>query len=123
MTHDCHKLLKDLRKFQPDEGKPLLFIEPIDGTEGCFRNTATDEKIPLPFSTPKTRSILDDLAARGYVSFPYPSVLLVSHAGWHTKYMTWEVIRNFLVKSVLVPIAVSLATSILTVFVLRYIGG
>ena len=123
MTPDCRKMLKVLRKIQPKEGGLLLFVEPFDSSEGHFNVMSSSEDIPLPFPTAKTRSILDELESRGLISFPHQSVFTVTHAGWHTNFIAWERFRDFMIKSVLVPIAVSLATSILTVFVLRYIGG
>ena len=80
-------------------------------------NSPNKERSVAPFS-PHLVSILRDLEKQGCVRFMAPNTcrpVQVTHAGWHLfQFSVFEFLR-FLGRSVLVPIIVSIITTIITV--------
>ena len=121
MTCQARKILGTLKKCQPREGGWIL-VACEDDAPCSFTNDDTGRRVPSPYDSDKTLTIFAFLQSRGLIEYDEPYGVKVTHVGWHTVYAGWERLRDFLVKSVAVPIAVSVASAVLTVLVLRLLG-
>ena len=117
MTRQSRKILGTLKKCQPREGGYIL-VACDEGAPCSFTNDDTGRRVPSPYDSDKTLTVFAFLQARGLIEYDEPYGVKVTHSGWHTVYAGWERLRDFLVKSVLVPIVVT----VLTALVLRWLG-
>lgn len=115
MTKDLIKVLEGLKTAQiTEDGNVFLSLQK---TAAC---TLTAEGKPyreFDFSKYKDsiRSILNSLAARGLIESGYPDYeyLHVTHEGWHYRQVLRQEFLSGLFKSVLLPVIVSLLTTLL----------
>lgn len=121
MTPQAKRLLKDLVKIQPHEGEELLLLDSEE--RPAFRNSETGREYKLRYPLQKTRSILEELKAEGIVAERFPGCWHVLHKGWHQGYLNHIARRNFLIRSVFVPIFVSFVTAVLTTLAAPWLTG
>lgn len=111
MLHkDAKKVLKQLKSFQREEseiitfwGSPFRLVDPKNG-----------KSEPGIFPERKYFEILDALEAEGLIRRPAPSSCAVTHRGNHQLFYSKEEAKNYIFRSVLTPVFVSIVTTVLT---------
>lgn len=119
MTPQAKRLLRDLVKIQPHEGEEFLLLDSEE--RPAFRNSETGREYKLRYPLQKTRSILEELKAEGIVAERFPGCWHVLHTGWHQGYLRYVSVRDFLIRSVFLPIVVSIVTAVLTTIAVHWV--
>lgn len=121
MTIQSYKVLKDLLKCQIEEGSEI-HVEYENEQLLCLeREKWKSNVVPFRYSANEMKSILNNLREEGCISSDsdWFYTLTVTHYGNHTRQRRAELIADFLLKSVLVPIAVSVVTALLTTMIVN----
>lgn len=117
MTLQAALLLWALKRAQKHEdGEIYINFEKHTASPVLDANQSS-KPIKLWFCKNSIKSILQHLENSGYIQqtgFEYFQVL---HYGWHTTQSFLTEVCNFLVKSILTPIVVSIITTLLTAWV------
>ena len=117
MTLQSAFLLHKLRRAQlTEDGEVYLDLKEM--------TASTVHDVNAPCKTVKLRlfrksinSILQYLESTGYIQQTGYDNFQVLHSGWHTTQSFLTKLCNFLVKSILTPIVVSIITTLLTAWV------
>lgn len=113
MTVQSKRLLKQLKKAQatPDSS---VYID-FDGmtVSGVHAKGEDFVKVNLDKYRNSIHSILQYLKDQEYIEYTSLGHAKVLHSGWHVTQTAFSSFSKFLLKSILVPIAVSLLTTVL----------
>lgn len=115
MTIQCRKVLNGLRKLSSNTEDILAFL-------GETNYICLDDDLDKTYDYTKykgeIKGIVRQLVSDGYLKYGYnENYFTLTQNGIHPNQFQWESIRNFLFTSILVPIAVSLITTLLTLLV------
>lgn len=111
MTKQCRKILSELRKLSNNSEEVLAFL----GDTNCFC-VANDENKTFDYSKYENEisGIIEQLVNDGYLKYGYNEYFFtITNHGLHPHRYKWELIKHFLLTSILIPIAVSVVTSII----------
>lgn len=110
MTPACRKTLKLMRKLTDTSEKLIIFDErKCDIVISC----KAENRVSVSEFKNEIKGIFAYLSEKGYIAYDDPYNFYLTHKGLHSVYFSWEALRDFLAKSVLVPILVALVTSLL----------
>lgn len=121
MTIQEQNLLKSINKLTHSSEKPFFF-DPHDSSlhlVECFSDSLSCCDL-----SKEINGVIQSLQSKGYLSV-VPSYGLdsnhycLTHKGIHYLQFTAEALAEFLFKSVLIPVIVSLITAIITVYIAR----
>ena len=108
MTPDERKMLHAIVKAQPDEG----CVMPYDLQKQLLYNKDMTSQLKIPFPAEKSREIMLKLSEYGDISYCGKSRAVIHHHAYHTKALFAQRIGEFLLRSILVPIAVAVLTAL-----------
>lgn len=110
MTPSCRKTLKLMRKLTDTSEKLIIFDErKCDIVISC----KAENRVSVSEFKNEIKGIFAYLSEKSYIAYDDPDNFYLTHKGLHSIYFSWEALRDFLAKSVLVPILVALVTSLL----------
>lgn len=110
LTADTRKLLNQMRVLV-DGNKYHILIGP--GYNTLYVNTTPSGIFPVQNSHPnELPEQLDFLEEQGYITHSSSGYVL-TYKGLHPQKIAWGIIWRFLLKSILIPIAVSVATTLI----------
>jgi hypothetical protein len=117
MLHTCRNVLKGLRRISSNTEDILTFLG--ETTCICLFN---DYKAEVTYDYDKYKgeihSIIDQLVSDGYLSYCDSKYnFTITQKGLHPYEFQWDAFKSFLFRSILVPIAVSFATTLITLLV------
>ena len=112
----CRNILNHLRHITPDSDTVLTFF-----SDKPYIGRLESPDVYFDYSKSKYRheigSILTKLEDDGYIANAgSPAMFTLTHKGLHPYWTTWETAKKFLFNSVFVPISVSVATSIIVLW-------
>lgn len=111
MTKQCRKVLKELRKISNSTNDELYFV---DGkTHIC---APYNRKQFYDYSAYKGEisSIIDWLSRDNYLEYSDNKYsFTLTHKGLHPYHITWDSLKTFLFRSIIIPIVVSIVTTML----------
>ncbi len=116
MDSYCRFVLKQLKAFAKDTNTymtivsdyPSVKLTGYSNKEIDFTETKVEKEL---------KSIIDYLIESGYLKQGYNKyTFTLTHTGLHPYEAAWQKIKSFLIKSVAVPIVVSTATTLLTLW-------
>lgn len=116
MTRQSKSLLKSLITFSEFEENTISFLS--DTTYFCFYDDTSKTMDYSKFSK-EICGLIQYLADNGYLAYSFennPYHFHLTYKGLHFRKFHWLEIRNFILCSILTPIAVSLATTLLTLW-------
>lgn len=116
MTHTCAKTLSELRKIANTTDAVLSFMG--DAPHICLYD---DPSVFFDYSKTKyggeMHAIINELARIGCLTWIDPAgVFTLTHKGLHPYQMGWDSFKVFFLRSIAVPIGVSAATSLITLW-------
>lgn len=117
MTIQSRALLRKLRKAQISEGGSVFIDFDAVTASTCHDANSPCKCVSLKHFKDSIRSILVYLDQLGYISYNGCDDVVVLHKGWHPSQDLTFAFCRFMLKSVLVPIVVSAATTLLTVWI------
>lgn len=120
MLRSCRKILKELRKLSNNSEDTLAFL----GETTCICR-ADDQNQMFDYSKyqMEIHNHIQQLADDGYLEYDGNQYFFtLTLRGLHPYQFIWEDIKSFLLRSILVPIGVSVITSIATILVLELLG-
>lgn len=109
MTKQCKDVLKQLRKISNSTDDTLCFI--LGNTHICLDS---DETCYYDYSEYKgeIKSIIDWLSKDGYIEYTNNKYnFTLTHKGLHPYRITWDSLKTFLFRSIVVPAGVSALTT------------
>lgn len=110
LTSDTRKLLKQMRSLV-DGNKYHVMIGP--GYNTLYVRTTPSRIVPAQNSRPdELPEQLAFLEEQGYIAQESAGYIL-TYKGLHPKKIAWGIIWRFLLKSILIPIVVSVATTLI----------
>ncbi len=115
MIRSCRKVLKKLRKLSSSTENILCFLG-----DTCCICLYTDYSKVYDYTKYKgeINSIIKQLVADGYLTYSFNEYhFTLTQRGLHPCQFRWDALKRFLLNSILVPIAVSLLTTLLTLLV------
>ncbi len=121
MISTCRNVLKNLRKLSSNTEDILVFL----GNTYCICRY-DDSNSVYDYSKYKgeINSIIRQLVSDGYMAYSFNEHhFTLTQKGLHPYRFRWETTKHFLFSSILVPIAVSLATTLLTLLVQDLLSG
>lgn len=114
MIRSCRAVLNGLRTLSNDSE---IYLTLLRKSDSIARVGHRSDDFPRTYNYTKYKgeinSILKQLESDGYLVFSGTKFSL-TQKGLHPYQFQWETLKSFLVKSVLVPILVSLATTLIT---------
>lgn len=117
MTIQSRIFLRKLRKAQIFEGGSVYIdFDAMTATTVCDAN-ALCKTVKLDCFKSSARSILNYLEKLECVSYDDFGYVEILHKGWHPSQELAFAFCGFMLKSVLVPIGVSAATTLLTIWI------
>lgn len=124
------KLLRTLRKIQKSETSFLFissdytFCVPIEKPDPKFVNQALQQQhYKFTLEPPEVQGALLSLENNLCIYHPGGHYVQVTPYGWRWKYLSLQNMKLLLLQSVLCPILVSVATTILTYLILKALKG
>lgn len=119
MTYICRNVLRGLQSIVKDTDDTLSLVdgEPFI----CLYN---DPSTYYDYSKYKNEinSIIKELVRTGYLEYDFNEYhFSLTHKGFHPYLYTWEDVRNFIFKSIIIPIAVSVATTVVTLCITQWL--
>ena len=112
MIQSCRKVLNELRKLSSSTESILAFLG--DTYCICLYDDYTKTYDYTKYKDEIT-SIIKFLVSEGYLEYTINEFhFTLTQKGLHPYQFQWEIIKKFLLNSILVPIAVSLLTTLLT---------
>lgn len=121
MINTCRDVLKNLRKLSYCTEDTLGFL----GNSYCIcRYDDYDKVYDYGKYKGEISSIIEQLVSDGYIKYAInENTFTLTQKGLHPYRFEWEAIKHFLLTSVLVPIVVSVVTTLLTLFVEGLLSG
>lgn len=121
MIKTCRDVLKNLRKLSYCTEDTLSFL----GNTDCIcRYDDLDKVYNYSKYKGEISSIIEQLASDGYIKYSINEcTFTLTQKGLHPHRFEWEAVKHFLLTSVLVPIVVSIITTLLTLFVEGLLSG
>ncbi len=114
MIHNCKQILKNLRKLSSTTDTGLTFL-------GCTNQIALQNDYDTFYDYSKYKgeihALISQLAKDGYIDYKNDSDFKLTALGMHPYQFQWETFKSFLIRSFLVPIIVSVITTLLTLLV------
>ena len=116
MDSYCRFVLKQLQTLTKDidsymaivSNYPIIRLTGYSNVELDFTGTKAEKEL---------KSIIDYLIELGYLKQGYNKYTFsLTHKGLHPYEVVWQEIKSFLLKSILVPVVVSTATTLLTLW-------
>ena len=115
MTRACKDVLDHLRKLSTDDFRTLTFVS--DGPYICACDN-TNDFYDYTDHKGEISAIIRELARTGYLTHDDLCIqMCLTYKGLHPYAMTWVNLKPKLIWSILVPIGISIATSLLTVYI------
>ncbi len=118
MTYKQKQLLKTIA-ILTDRTEQTFFYDPDNQ---CFSLYDTDKNINARIFSGQISGVVNDLESKKYIKFlptygaDYQNMCL-TYKGLHYWYFTFEKMVSFLFKSVVVPIVVSVITTVITLYI------
>lgn len=114
MTSICRKVLNSLRKLARNEKPEFIFLERTTHISLAFKCSVYYDYSQY---CDEITGIIGALVDDGYLQYGSDQCsFMLTHKGLHPHLVQWEVIKHFLLVSVAVPIAVSVITTLLTLW-------
>lgn len=114
MTYQCSYVLRQLRKLTEKSESLMSYVS--GSTEIClFEN----QSVTYDYSKLQNEinSIINELISQGYLVNGFNEYnFSLTHKGLHPYLVKWDIVKMFLIKSCLVPITVSITTTLLTLW-------
>lgn len=123
MTIQCRNVLNGLRKLSSSTEDVLWFV---DETYYICLDSDSDTERKYDYTKYKgeIHGIIKQLVMDGYLEYDSDDdgdvnelYFALTHKGLHPYQLQWDAFKSFLFRSVLVPVIVSLATTVLTLLV------
>ena len=116
MIDDCRHVLKNLQKLSQSTDTELCFI--VCHPHIC-RSDCLDVYYDYSDQAHQIHAVIDQLALDGYIRYSDlgKDYFFLTYKGVHPYKVEWQRIKNFLFTSIFIPIVVSFATTVLTLFV------
>lgn len=121
MTKPCRKVLNGLRELSSNTEDILVFL----GNTYCIcRYDDTDKTYDYAKYKGEINSVIRQLIADGYLEYSFNEYhFTLTQKGLHPHQFQWDNFKNFLWSSIVVPIFVSLATTLLTLLITMLLQG
>lgn len=120
MTHSCKTILRKIIKLS-NKSCTLLCIHQENSIakygKKFTEETGKGEYINCSKYRGELKAIIQCLVDDGYLEEPYAYTFQLTHKGLHYKEYQFEEIKLFLLRSILTPIVVSMATTLLTLWI------
>lgn len=117
MTSQARSLLKKLKKCQKNEdGSVFINFVSFDITQVHYGDENYETGNITEFAD-SIHSLLAYLEKQDYITHDKHGIVKVLHAGWHATQDSFNRFLSFAFNSILVPILVSVATSVIILFV------
>lgn len=118
MTRQARAVLRNLQKLTKRSEDEVAFL----GNTCCFALTADlDATWDYSKYNSEIYGIIRWLAQGGYIAYTRNEYhFQLTHHGLHPYRFAFEEVRNFLIKSVLIPIAVSFFTTLITLWITEW---
>lgn len=121
MTNSCRNVLKNLRKLSSSTEDVLAFL----GDTYCIcRCDDTENVYDYNEYKGEINSAIKQLVSDGYLEYSINEYhFTLTQKGLHPHQFQWDAFKSFLFTSILVPIGVSFATTLLTLLVQGLLSG
>lgn len=120
MLRSCRIVLKGLRTLSNNSE---VYLTLSDETADIFRLGDYSKGYSYTKYEGEIRGILNQLESDGYLSYYSGNIFFLTQKGLHPYQFQWEACKSFLFKSILVPILVSLATTIITLCIQAWLSA
>lgn len=114
MTRSCKDVLKHLRAIS-ENGSLLSFV--MLENRVCSYCDSGKKYYDYSKYSGEFHLILDELAKSGHLEFSGNDSFSLTYKGLHPYIMSWEAFKSFLIRSFFVPVVVSVATSLITLYI------
>lgn len=115
MTIQCRKVLNELRKLS---SRTKYFSFTLYEDTHCIYVTDTDESYDYAKYENEIFGIIKQLVDDGYLEYTLNQYYFyLTHKGIHIFQFQWDACKSFLFNSILVPIFVSVVTTLLTILI------
>ena len=119
MIYTCRNVLRGLRKLTFNTEDVLSFLE---GTFFICRFDDYSQTYDYTKYKGEINGIIKQLSFDGYLEYAYSETSFrLTQRGLHPYRFQWESCKSFLFRSILVPILVSLATTLLTLLMQEWL--
>ena len=117
MTKSCRKVLNELQKLSSHTEQTFVFYS--DTNDICLYEN-TDKSYNCEKYKDEIFGIINQLVSDGYLKYSVDNsqyYFFLTHKGLQRHQFEWDSFKSFLAKSVIVPIAVSVITTLLTLLI------